>query len=182
MEPLEEAALIHDFDVLNIQRWLVCVWISLVVCFIAVELLGLDRFLRTVIEGRAFWVYITTFFVLLGVGLSVSLLLVPQIQKFATLKVLVLGMALGFLSAIVAILLNPPLLGKGFAPSLNAGRDPAQLLVVGVLSMGWIYGAIVVLASRWLARRSYLHLVYFLLACAVFRVVELLLASVGRAT
>jgi hypothetical protein len=164
-----------SFEGPNAQRWLVSIWISLGVGFAAAELLDLDRFLRTWIQGRAFWVYIASYLVVLGIALSVSVLVVPQIQKLSTWWMLILGVGIGFLDGLLAILLNPLLLGKGLTPSWNAWRDPVRFLIAGGLSMGWVYGAIVVLASQSLANRSYWRLAYFLSACAGIRILELAL-------
>jgi len=165
----------HRFEGPNAQRWLASIWISLGVGFIAVELLDLNRFLRTWIQGRAFWVYIISYLLVLGIALSVSVLVVPQIQKLVTWKMLIFGVGIGFLGGLLAILVNPLLLGKGLTPSWSAWKDPVQLLVAGGLSMGWVYGAIVVLASQSLANRSYWRLVYFLCACVGVRILELAL-------
>jgi hypothetical protein len=175
MSSLHETASTHTLEEPSAASWLASVWLSLVICFVAAELAGFNTFLRTWIPGRAFWVYCVSDVVLLGVLLTFAFLALRQIRRFSTPELLVVGLLLGFLTSLVAISVNPLLLGKGFGPSMNALRDPRQLAIGGLISMGWAYGAVVLFISHSLVRRSYWSLAYLFVGCASIRVVALVL-------
>jgi hypothetical protein len=163
---------IHRNEETNTVGCLLSTWISLAICFVAAEVSSLDSYLRILIEGRAFWAYIASYLLVFGLSLSGLILAVPQVQRLAIRKFLVLGAAVGIPVGMAAIAINPLLLGKGWNPSLNALRDPGQLLIVAVLGMGWLYGFGVAWVSRAIIERSYRKLGYLFLGCLSIGLLE----------
>lgn len=116
--------------------------IALGLTFLIAELLGLNRFLRTWIQGRAFVAYLIVLY--LGLVLTLGLLLSSR-SRFAEMKLwtaLAAGALIGFVCSIVADLLSPLLTGRGFSPVRNALHRPVYLMAVGGLLMGWLSGAL----------------------------------------
>lgn len=166
----------YRIDVAGTYRWLVSIWIFLGISFLSLEVLGLNHFLRTWIQGNAYWVYIFSYLVIWGLVSSASLTIVSDLKRFSTWKWIGFGVGLGLLSSFLALSMNSPLLGNGFGPTWRAWRHPAtQLMVIG-LSMGWLYGAIIAFVAHSLVGRNYWRVAYFLLVCGGVRGLALTLS------
>jgi hypothetical protein len=113
--------------------------------------------------------------VVLGIALGGFMLVFPRLQKLAIGKMVILGVGVGMLSSLVALSISPALVGKGFAPSLKAWREPVWWVIASGLSLGWLYGGSVGFMSHSLVKRRYWRLAYLLLACAGIRILELVL-------
>jgi hypothetical protein len=159
----------------NLDVWLVSISFSVGLSFLAAELLGTNRFLRTSLQVYG-WVYVLSDLVLLGLAFGGSMLAFPKLRRLTIGKMLLLGLGLGVASSFVALSIAPLLMGKGVAPSLSAWKQPAWWgLAIGV-SLGWLYGSSVAFVSHSLVKRHYLRLVYLLLTCAAIRTIELVLS------
>jgi hypothetical protein len=95
------------------------------------------------------------------------------ISEIRTLENIDGGICLGFLVSLLTLSINRALLGNGLRPAMNAWGHPMQLLLVCVLSMGWLYGAAVAFVAHSRATRSYQRPAYLLLACGCIRGVDL---------
>ena len=165
---------VPNFSETNVTRWLVSIWISLGMSFVAAEVLGTNRFLRTWLQAYG-WVYIVSYLMVLGMFLSGSILVFPKMQKLAAGKMLIFGVGVGLLSSLVALSISPSVVGKGLAPSLKAWRDPVWWVIASGLSLGWLYGGSVTFMSHSLVKRRYWGLAYLFLACAGIKILELVL-------
>jgi hypothetical protein len=155
-------------------RWLWSTWVALAVCFALAEVVELNRFLRSWLEGRNFWAYMGAYLGVLGALLCVGFL------AFATRKLSVSGISLigifaGLLSSVIALSMSSFLLGRGIQPTLNAWRDPVQVVIFAMVSLSWLFGGVVALVTYAIVRRSYRHLLYLLLGSVAIKGLGLML-------
>ena len=164
----------------DVRNWHVSVLLSLLVSFAATEIVGINHVVRTLVQGYAFWVYISSVFGLIALTSGGLVFLVPRADWISTWKLVAYGVCGGFICGLLSILLNAPFVGKGFGPSWRALKEPTQLALAAVLGMGWLYGGISAFATRVVMRGRYLTILYFLLACAGVRVLEVVLAILTK--
>jgi hypothetical protein len=145
---------------------------ALTVSLVAAELLEVNRFLRSVIQGRSFWYYLVVLLVALGLMLAATMTKGAESQKEGLIKLLVLGILFGFLSSVIAISGTPLLAGDGLSPTITAWKDPLHLIAAGFLGLGWVYGALVELTVYFLHRGRYRHIGILVLACAAIGILE----------
>jgi hypothetical protein len=150
------------------------VCIALTVSFAAAELVEVNRFLRTVLQGRAFWYYLLLLLVVLGLLLGATLKTGAESQKEGLIKLLSVGIVFGFLGSVIAISATPLLVGGNLSPTISAWKDPLHLAAATFLGLGWVYGALAELTAYFIRRGRYRYIGILMLACAVIRLVEVL--------
>jgi hypothetical protein len=147
---------------------------ALTVSFVGAELLGANRFLRTVIQGRSFWYYLLVFLVALGLMLGVFLKRNGATQPESLLKLLLVGIVLGFVGSIIGISLSPLLSLGSLSPTINAWKDPLHLAVAALLALGWLYAILAGLTIYFVDRNRYRLIGVLMLACVAFRLLGML--------
>jgi hypothetical protein len=155
---------------------LVLVLASLALAFLVSELLGLNRFLRAWIEGRYFGTYMVTLTLSLAVTLGPVLTRKSRATKVNLSNSIWIGLVIGLPCGIVALILSPLLLGKGFGPANGALKHPFYLIVVGALSLGWLYGGLAA-AICYLLTTNRRYLMLLLIIVLLIGVLELALAG-----
>jgi len=143
----------------------------------AAELVEVNRFLRTVFEGRFFWYYLIAFLVVLGLLLSATTVTRKsgaESQKESLVKVLFLGVVFGFIGSLIALSLTPLLTQGHLSPTINAWKDPTRIAFVAFLGFGWFYGALAELTIFFIRRDRYRHIGIVMLICVAIRLVEML--------
>jgi hypothetical protein len=150
----------------------------LTVSLLSAELLGVNRFLRTVIEGRAFWYYLLVFLVALALMLGFTIKKGAESQTQNLVKLLVLGAFLGFIASIIAVSVSPLLSTGSMSPTVNVWKAPLHLMAAAFLSLGWVYGILAELTLSFIQRRRYRHIGILIITCTVIRLLETL--PIGR--
>jgi hypothetical protein len=167
-------------EVMTAQAWdgfsgkLFTVCAALIVSLAAAELVEVNRFLRTVVQGRAFWYYLLVLLVVLGFLLGATLRKGVESQRESLIKLLSVGIVFGFLGSIIAISATPLLVGASLSPTISAWKDPLHLAAAAFLGLGWVYGAVAALTVYFIHRGRYRYIGILMLACAVIRLVEML--------
>jgi hypothetical protein len=131
--------------------------VSSVLTFIVAELVELNRFLRTVIQGQFFWAYTIVFVFTFVLLFAFSLLWFRggQSQPTSFKRLFLPGTIVGFVSSLLGISLSPVLVSGGMSPGISAWKDSAHLFVAGVISLGWLSGALtayiyhLIISNRW---------------------------------
>jgi hypothetical protein len=152
---------------------LVSVLASLVLTFLVAELLGLNRFLRGWIEGRYFGAYIATLTLSLAVILGPALTRKSWAIKLNLSNSMWAGLVIGLPCGIIALILSPIFLGKGFGPATGALKHPFYLIVVGALSLGWLYGGLAAVICYLLTHNRRRYLMLLLVIVLLIGVLEL---------
>lgn len=156
------------------SRELFTVCAALAVSLAAAELVEVNRFLRTVVQGRAFWCYLLVLLTILGLLLAVSLRRSTESQSENLAKLLLTGIVLGFLGSVIAVSATPLLADGSLSPTINAWKHPLYLASAALLGFGWFYGALAELTVYFIHRGRYLRIGMLLLACAAIRLIEML--------
>lgn len=123
-------------------RNIVLFCLCLVAASVAVELLGLNRFLRAWIQGSYFLSYVGILIPALAICLGPTLVRKLRAQQVSATSFFWTGLLLGLPCGLLAVLLSPALLGEGFGPALKALKHVGYLATAAALSLGWLYGAI----------------------------------------
>ncbi len=150
------------------------VCVALIVSLAAAELVEVNRFLRTAIQGRAFWYYLVVLLVVLGLLLGATLKRNGESQRTGLIRRLLTGIILGFLASVIAISATPLLVNGRPSPVISAWKDPLHLAAAAFLGLGWVYGALAQLTVYFIHRGRYRYIGILILACAVIRLVEML--------
>lgn len=153
---------------------LLTVCAALGVSLAAAELVEVNRFLRSVVQGRAFWYYVLVLLVVLGLLLGATVKRGAASQAESLIKLLPVGIVFGFLAGLIAISATPLLVHGSLSPSISAWRHPLYLGYAVFLGLGWFYGALAELAIFFIQRGRYRHIALLMLACAAIRLVEML--------
>ena len=156
------------------SRNLYTVCVALIVSLAAAELVEVNRFLRTVIQGRAFWYYLLVLLVVLGLLLGVTLKRSTERQRTSLIKLLPTGIIFGFLGSVIAISATPFLVSGSLSPAISAWKGPLHLAAAAFLGLGWFYGALAQLTVYFMHRGRYRHIGILVLACVVIRLIEML--------
>jgi hypothetical protein len=126
----------------SVSHKLLLLLASLTLAFLVSELVGLNRFLRAWMEGRYFDAYIATLALSLAASLGLVLTRRSRATKLNLSSTILTGFLIGLPCGIVALMFSPLLLGRGLGPAHGALRHPFYLIMVGALSMGWLYGGL----------------------------------------
>ncbi len=145
---------------------------ALIMALVCAEVLQVNRFLRTAIEGRAFWYYLPALLVTLGLMLGATLNRVSRIQNLP--KMLLVGAFLGFLASIIALSVSSLLSAGSISPTINAWKNPSNLIFAAFLGLGWVYGVLAELTLCFIQRGRYWHIGILMLACTAVRLLEML--------
>jgi hypothetical protein len=156
------------------SRKLFTVCVALIVSLAAAELVEVNRFLRTVVQGRAFWYYLVVLLVVLGVLLGATLKKGGESQREGLIKLLSMGVVFGFLGSLIAISTTPLLAGGSLSPAISAWKDPLHLAAAAFLGLGWVYGALAELTVYLIHRGRYRYIGILMLVCVVIRLVGML--------
>lgn len=146
---------------------------SIAIAFVIAEVTELDRFLRTLIHGYLFWTYAATFFFGFALLFGLFLWRGEQGQPAPLPKLLFASVIIGFVSSLLGICLSPTLLGHGVRPAISALRDPVALLAAGLISSGWLSGALAAFVYDSLVSRNRRRLMVLLAVCLGVRGIEL---------
>jgi hypothetical protein len=95
--PTNETMTTQAWDGFSGRLFTVCA--ALIVSLAAAELVEVNRFLRTEVQGRAFWYYLLVLLVVLGLLLGATLKKGAESQTENLIKLLPVGIVLGFLAA-----------------------------------------------------------------------------------
>jgi hypothetical protein len=150
------------------------VCVALTISLAAAELVEVNRFLRTVVQGRAFWYYLLVLLVVLGLFLGTTLKKDAESQKEGLIKLLSMGIVFGFLGSVIAISATPLLVGGSLSPTVSAWKDPLHLAAAAFLGLGWVYGALAELTVYFIYRGRYRYIGITMLVCLVIRLVGML--------
>ncbi len=167
-------------EIMTTQAWggfsgkLFTVCVALTVSLAAAELVEVNRFLRTVVQGRAFWYYLLVLLVVLGLLLGATLKKGAESQTESLIKLLSVGLVFGFLGSVIAISATPLLVGGSLSPTINAWKDPLHLASAAFVGLGWFYGGLAELTIYFIDRGRYRHIGSLVLTCVAIRLVEML--------
>jgi hypothetical protein len=150
----------------GIVKSLVSVWSSVGIGFFVAEGFGLNHFLRSWVQGEAYWYFLACELGALASLLSGAVLLSPGIRNVTAWKATLIGCFLGFPSSIAAILLTRPLVRHDYTSSLRVLQDPLHLVVASAISMGWAYAGIITFVAHSLLNKKYRRLAILLSVCA----------------
>jgi hypothetical protein len=170
--PTNETTTARAWDGFSGKLFTVCV--ALIVSLAAAELVEVNRFLRTVVQGRAFWYYLLVLLVVLGLLLGGTVKKGAESERESLIKLLSVGIVFGFLGSVIAISATPLLVGGSLSPTISAWKDPLHLAAAAFLGLGWVYGALAELTVYFIHRGRYWYIGILMLACAVIRLVEML--------
>ena len=183
-EEITVQTLLPTNETMTTQAWdgffgkLLRICIALTVSLLAAELVQVNRFLRTVIQGRAFWYYLLVLLVALGLLLGATLKKGAESQTESLIKLLAVGILFGFLGSVIAISATPLLVSRSLSPTISAWKDPSHLIAAAFVALGWVYGALAQLTVYFIHRGRYRHIGILMLACAAIRLLEML--PIGR--
>jgi hypothetical protein len=138
---------------------------ALAASFVAAELVGANRYLRTAIQGRAFWYYLLALLVVLGVMIEAVLQRGIEGGTQSLIRLLVGGAVLGFVASVVAISVAPLVTTGSISATLNAWKDPIHLIAAAFLGLGWLYGTLAGLTLYFARSGRYWHIGILMLAC-----------------
>jgi hypothetical protein len=171
--PANETLTTQVWDGYSEKLFTVCV--SLIVSVAAAELVEVNRFLRTVVQGRAFWYYLIALLMVLGLLLSTTLKKKgAESQTESLIKLLPVGIVFGFLGSVIALSAIPLLRGSSLSPTISAWKEPLRLAFAAFLGLGWFYGALAGLTIYFIRRGRYWYIGILMLTCVVIRIVEML--------
>ena len=147
---------------------------ALVISLAAAEIVEINRFLRTVVQGRAFWDYLLVLLMVLGLLLVATVRTQAESEQTNLTKFLLVGVVFGFIASFIAILATPLLEYGTLSPTINAWRNPLYLASAAFLGLGWFYGALAELTIYFIRRGRYKHIGILVLTCIGIRLVEML--------
>lgn len=151
--------------------------LALIASAVAAELVEVNRFLRTVFEGKFFWYYLSAFLMVLGFLLSITNVTKQsgaESHRERLIRLLLVGMVFGFVGSLVALSATPLLTDGRLSPAINAWKDPTRIAFVAFLSFGWFYGALAELTIFFIRRGQYQRIGILILTCIAIRFVEML--------
>ncbi len=151
--------------------------IALIASAAAAELVEVNRFLRTVREGRSSWFYLGAFLVILGILLGTARgrkESSAELQKESLVKGLLLGIVFGFVASLIVLSATPLLTDGRLSPTINAWKEPARMAFVAFLCFGWFYGAVAELTIFFIRRSQYQRVGVLVLTSVAIRLIETL--------
>lgn len=164
---------LHTLPETPMTRWLIGLWLSLGICFVAAEVIGLNGIIQSFVGEAVLWIFIFSQLLICGILITALVLFLPQVRCFPPWKLLVMGVCAGIVGGIVAVSATPIIAGNGLKSWLYTLRNPLQLIAASVVSMGWIYGGAGLLINRSLQKRKYRYIFLFLLVCGGIRILGL---------
>ena len=156
------------------KNLVVTISIALLLSLVESELLGVNRFLRTTIQGRSFWHYLALLLAWFGLILGYSLRGTDVFHRSSLIKVLSGGAILGLIGSIITLSLLPIIFTGSISPTIGAWKEPIHLFVAGLLACGWVYGILAGFIAYSIVRNQYSRIGVSILICTAAKLLGML--------